>query len=405
MAAPRVAPPSEMSPRLTFLFAVAAGAAIANLHWAQPILGFIAGDLRAATATAGWLVTATQIGYAAGVLLLVPLGDVLDRRRFVPVLLLTSAAALLLCALAPSIGVLLLALGLLGVTTISGQVLTPLAGDLATDAHRGQVVGAVGSGTLTGILASRTISGFVAGAAGWRTVFALAAVVAVLLAVLLYRAIPPLAPRTRMPYPALIASVGAVVLRERAARWTLVLAATGFAVFSLLWTALTFLLSGPPFEYPVPMIGLFGLAGLVGALAVQHAGRLHDRGWSLPATGAAWVLALGAFVGAAFAGRSVVLLVVVIVIVDVALQAQALLSRARLFAISHEARSRLNTALGTGNFIGGAIGSAAATALWSAAGWTAVTIAGAALCCLALAVWTLGRRGPLITATPCRTPL
>ncbi|WP_246016838.1 MFS transporter [Micromonospora pisi] len=397
MAAPRMAPPETMSRRLTFLFAVAAGAAIGNLYWAQPILGFIAGDLRAATATAGWLVTATQVGYAVGVLLLVPLGDVLDRRRFVPVMLLTSAVALLLCALAPSIGMLLLALGILGVTTISGQVLTPLAGDLASDAHRGRVVGVVGSGTLTGILASRTISGFVAGAAGWRTIFALAAVVAVLLAVLLYRAIPPLAPRTRMSYPALIASVGTVVMHERAVRWTLVLAAIGFAVFSLLWTALTFLLSGPPFEYPVPMIGVFGLAGLASALVVQHAGRLHDRGWSLPATGAAWILALGAFVVAAFAGRSVVLVVIVIVMIDVALQAQALLNRARLFAVSHEARSRLNTALGTGNFIGGAIGSAAATVLWSAGGWTAVTMAGAALCCFALAVWTLGRRGPLVT--------
>jgi predicted MFS family arabinose efflux permease len=401
-----MAPPSEMSRRLTFLFALAAGAAIANLYWAQPLLSFIAGDLRAATATAGWLVTATQVGYAVGVLLLVPLGDVLDRRRFVPVMLLTSAAALLLCALAPSIGVLLLALGVLGVTTISGQVLTPLAGDLAGDAHRGRIVGAVGSGTLTGILASRTISGFVAGAAGWRTIFALAAVIAVLLAVLLYRAIPPLAPRTRMPYPALIASVGAVVIRERAARWTLVLAAIGFAAFSLLWTALTFLFSGPPFRYPVQVIGLFGLAGLAGAFAVRYAGRLHDCGWSLPTTGAAWVLALGAFVGAAFAGRSVVLVVIVIVMFDVAFQGQYLLNRVRLFAVSHEARSRLNTALGISNFIGGAIGSAAATALWSADGWTAVTIAGAALCCLALIVWALGRRGPLVTpASSQRTAL
>jgi predicted MFS family arabinose efflux permease len=149
-----MAPQPEMSRRLAFLFAVAAGAAIANLYWAQPLLGFIADDLGAATATAGWLVTASQIGYAVGVLLLVPLGDVLDRRRFVPLMLLASAAALLLCALAPSIGVLLLALGVLGATTISGQVLTPLAGDLAGDAHRGRIVGVVGSGTLTGILAS-----------------------------------------------------------------------------------------------------------------------------------------------------------------------------------------------------------------------------------------------------------
>jgi predicted MFS family arabinose efflux permease len=387
-----------MTRQLTVLFAVAAGTAVSNLYWAQPLLGLIAGDLGATTTTAGWLVTVTQVGYAIGILLLVPLGDVLDRRRFVPVMLLASAAALLLCALAPSIGVLLLVLGVLGVTTISGQVLTPLAGDLAGDGHRGRVVGAVASGALIVILASRTISGFVAGAAGWRTIFAIAAVGAVLLAVLLQRAIPPLAPRTRTPYPALIASVGAVVMRERAARWTLVLAATGFAVYSLVWTALTFLLSGPPFRYPVSVIGSFGLAGLAGALAVRHAGRLHDRGWSLPATGAAWVLALSAFVGAAFGGRSVVVIVVALIMIDVAFQGQALLNRVRLFAISHEARSRLNTALGIGNFIGAAVGSAAATTLWSAGGWTAVTLAGAALCCFALAVWALGRRGPLVSA-------
>lgn len=385
-----------MSTRLTFLFALAAGVAVGNLYWAQPLLGFIAGDLRVTTATAGWLVTATQLGYAVGVLLLVPLGDVLDRRRFVPIMLLTSAAALLLCALAPSIGVLLLALGVLGVTTISGQILTPLAGDLAGDAQRGRIVGVVGSGTLTGILASRTISGLVADAAGWRTIFALAAVLAVLLAIVLYRAIPPLAPRTRLPYAQLIASVGAVVVRERAVRWTLVLGATGFAAFSLFWTALTFLLSGPPFRYPAAVIGLFGLAGLAGVLSGLRGGRLHDRGWSLPATGAAWVLALTAFVVAAFAVRSVVVIIIVIVMLDVALQTQALLNRARLFALSHEARSRLNTALAAVNFVGAAIGSAAATVLWSAGGWTAVTIAGTALCCFALIVWVRGRRGPLV---------
>ncbi|WUR60035.1 MFS transporter [Micromonospora chokoriensis] len=394
-----------MSRRLTFLLAAAAGVSIGNLYWAQPLLGFIAADLHAATATAGWLVTATQVGYAVGVLLLVPLGDVLDRRRFVPVMLLASAAALLVCALAPTIGVLLLALGVLGVTTISGQILTPLAGDLAGDPHRGRIVGVVGSGTLTGILASRTISGLVADTAGWRVVYALAAVVTLLFAVLLHRAIPPLAPRTRPPYPQLIASVGAVVLRERAARWTLALAATGFAAFSLFWTALTFLLSGPPFRYPVAVIGLFGLAGLAGVLSGLHGGRLHDSGLSLPATGVAWVLALGAFVLAAFAGRSVVLVVVAIVILDVALQTQALLNRARLFALSQVARSRLNTALAVGNFIGAAVGSAAANILWSAGGWTAVTIAGAGLCCMALAIWALGRRGPLLIPPPGNIPM
>jgi predicted MFS family arabinose efflux permease len=387
-----------MTGGLTVLFAVAAGAAVGNLYWAQPLLELIAGDLHASTATAGWLITATQIGYAAGILLLVPLGDVLNRRLLIPVLLLCSAVALVACALAPSIGVLLTAITVLGLTTVSGQILTPLAGDLADDVDRGRIVGTVVSGILTGILLSRTISGLVADVAGWRAIYLVAAVGAVLFAVLLHRAIPPLAPKTRMAYPALIASVGAVVARERSVRWTLVLGAIGFATFTMFWTALTFLLSSPPFSYPVSVIGLFGLAGLAGAIAAQRSGRLHDRGWSLPATGACWAVVLVSFVVAAFAGRSVVLILVVVLVLDVALQAVGILNQLRVFAVSHEARSRLNTAYVTSNFIGGAIGSAAATVLWSTGGWTAVSVAGIVLSAVALALWAVGRRGALVVA-------
>ena len=385
-----------MTTGLTFLFAVAAGAAVGNLYWAQPLLDLIAADLDASTASAGWLVTATQIGYAAGILLIVPLGDVTDRRRLVPLMMLCAAVALAACAVAPSFGVLLGAITALGVTTVAGQILTPLAGDLAEEERRGQVVGTVASGILTGILVSRTISGLVADAAGWRAVYAAAAVAAVLFAALLYRVIPPLAPKTRMAYPALIASVAQVIARERTVRWTLVLGATGFAAFTMFWTALTFLLSGPPFDYPVSVIGLFGLAGLAGAIAAQRSGRLHDRGWSLPATGAAWALVLISFVAAAFSGRSVIGIIAVVVIVDVALQALGILNQLRVFAVSHEARSRLNTAYVTSNFIGGAIGSAAASVLWVAGGWTAVAVAGMLLSCFALAVWAVGRRGALV---------
>jgi predicted MFS family arabinose efflux permease len=292
--------------------------------------------------------------------------------------------------------VLLLALAAVGVTTVSGQILTPLAGDLADDENRGRVVGTVVSGILIGILLSRTISGVVAGAAGWRAIYAVAAVTAVAFAVLLHRAVPPLAPKTRMPYPALLASVGRVVSGERTVRWTLVLAATGFAMFTMFWTALTFLLSGPPFRYPVSVIGLFGLAGLAGAVAAQRTGLLHDRGWSLPASGAALSLVLASFVLAAFAARSVVLVLVVVVLLDVALQAFGILNQLRVFAVSHEARSRLNTAYVTCNFLGGAIGSAAAAVLWGAGGWTAVATAGTALSLFALGVWVVGRRGALV---------
>ncbi|WP_203711229.1 MFS transporter [Asanoa siamensis] len=387
-----------MDRRLTVLFAVAAGVAIGNLYWAQPLLDLIARSLGASPTSAGWLITSTQVGYAVGVLLIVPLGDVVDRRRLVPGMLLCSAVALVCCAVAPTIGVLLAATALLGLTTVAGQILTPLAGDLAPPARRGQVVGVVGSGILTGILTARTVSGLVAGTTGWRTIYAAAAVVVVLLAVVLFRVLPPLTPKARLPYPALLASVATVALRDRAVRWTLLLGALGFAVFAMFWTALTFRLSAPPFGYSPMVIGLFGLAGLAGVLAGQRGGRLHDRGWSLPAQGAAWLLALLSFVLIGLAGDSVPLLVVAILALDVALQTSSLLNRARLFDVTDEARSRINTAFVVTNFVGGALGSAAATTLWSAGGWPAVTAAGMACSGVALAVWAAGRRGALEVA-------
>ena len=331
-----------------------------------------------------------------GILLVVPLGDVVDRRRLVPLALLAAAVALGLCAVAPSFGFLVAALGLLGLTTVGGQLLTPLAGDLATDADRGAVVGTVVSGILTGILLSRTVSGLVADAFGWRSIYVGAAVLDVVLAVLLWRAIPHLEPKSLLRYPALIGSVFTVVRDEPVARWTLLLAGIAFAVFTMFWTSLTFLLSGPPFDYPASVIGLFGLVGLVGAVAAQRAGRLHDRGWSVPATGVGWALVVVAFGLATFAGRSVVLVVVAILLLDVAVQGINIVNQTRMFAVSAEARSRLNTAFVTNNFLFGAVGSVLASVLWAAGGWRAVTLCGAGLATVALVVWAFGRRGPLV---------
>lgn len=393
--APLSPPAAVMTRGRTFLFALAGGAAVGNLYWAQPLLDVIARDLKSSTANAGWLVTATQLGYAIGILLIVPLGDVRDRRRLVPIMLALSALALLACAAAPTIGLFLVAITALGMTTVSGQILVPLAGDLADDTNRGRVVGNVVSGVLVGILASRTLSGLIAGVAGWRTVYVLAAVAALVMAGVLARTIPTLAPKSTLRYPVLIASVFTVVARERTVRWTLVLGSIGFAAFTMFWTALTFHLSSPPFAYSVQVIGLFGLVGLAGAVAAQRSGRLHDRGWSVPATGAAWVLVLLAFVLAGLAGGSVIALIAAIVLLDVAMQTNSILNQARIFAVSGEARSRINTAFVVSNFIGGAIGSALATILWNHGRWTAITVAGAVLAAVALAVWVLGRRGPL----------
>ncbi|WP_092385506.1 MFS transporter [Curtobacterium sp. YR515] len=388
-----------MTPARTLLFAVAGGAAVGNLYWAQPLLDDIASSLGTSAAVAGLLVTLTQVGYALGILLVVPLGDVLDRRRLIPGVLVASAVALLFAAVAPSFAVLLVALALVGLTTVAGQLLIPLAGDLADPSSRGRVVGTIASGVLTGILVSRTVSGLVADAFGWRAIYVVAAVAALLFAVLLRRAIPELDRRDRVRYPTLIASVFRAVAAHRAVRVTLVISSAMFAVFTMFWTALTFLLSAEPFGYSTSAIGLVGLAGLAGAVAAQRVGRLHDRGVSVPVTGAAIVVVLVSLVVAGLGARSIVVVLVAVVLLDVGVQATNVLNQTRLFAIDPAARSRLNTAFVTANFIGGAIGSALASVLWNAGGWTAVTVGGAVLVGFALTVWAVHRRrGLVVTA-------
>ena len=391
-------------PRLTqgllVLLAVAGGAAVGNLYWAQPLLDVIAKDLHTTTAAAGWLITLTQLGYALGVLLIVPLGDRLNRRRLVPSMLVLSAVALTLCAGAPNFGALLGAITLLGLTTVSGQIIVPLAGDMARPEERGRVVGLVTSGILTGILVSRSISGLVAGATSWRVIYGVAAVLALVLAAVLTVHIPTLPPRERIPYGALLRSIGVAIARQRTVRWSLVLGATQFGLFTMFWTSLTFYLSAAPYSYSVVQIGLFGLFGLVGALAAQRSGRLHDRGLSLPATGVGWALVLGSFVLASFAGASAVILIAAVVLLDIAIQSLNILNATRVFAVAGDARSRLNTAMVTSNFVAGSIGSALAGLLWSWGGWSAITWTGATVAAIGLGIWLVGRRGPLVVPTP-----
>jgi predicted MFS family arabinose efflux permease len=389
------APVSVMTPGLTLLFALIGGFAVGNLYWAQPLLSVIAGDLGVSTATAGVLVTLTQIGYALGIVLIVPLGDVVNRRRLIPLMLVLSAVALLACAAAPTFLALSAAIAVLGLTTIAGQIVVPLAGDLADDTHRGGVVGTVMTGFLAGTIVSRTLSGLVAQVAGWRSIFILAAILICGFAVLAYRKIPVLPAPARMRYPTLLASVGSVVRRHRVVRWNLVMSALQFGLFMLFWTALTLLLSQPPFSYSPLTIGLLGLFGLAGALAAQHTGKLHDRGWSMPATGAGWALALAAMIAAALGQHSLPLIIAAIVLLHFAIFPMNVLISARLFAVVAEGRSRVNTAVIAINFIAGAIGSALVSPLWAAGGWHAITTAGITASIVGLLLWAVGRRGAL----------
>jgi predicted MFS family arabinose efflux permease len=381
--------PASLDRRLVLLLAVACGAAVANLYYAQPLLDVIARDLGVSPGTAGLVVTSSQVGYAAGLLLLVPLGDLLDRRKMIARLLLLCAVGLGVAAAAPSFGVLAAAIGVIGVTSVVAQVLVPLAGSMAPEHERGKVVGDVMSGLLLGILLARTAAGLIAEVGGWRTVYVVGAVLMVVLAVVLARALPPTPPVTDLRYRDLLRSVGALVRDEPVLRRRMVYGAAGMASFSVLWTAIAFLLSDDPYNYSEGTIGLFGLAGLMGAGAAQGAGRLNDRGHGHAATGVFLLIIAAAWGLIALGASSLAALIVGIVLLDLGIQGQHILNQSTIYTLDAEARSRLTTAYMTSNFTWAALGSAGASWAWSAGGWGAVSALGVGLSLIALAAWGL----------------
>jgi predicted MFS family arabinose efflux permease len=383
--------PSEsgLPGRLVVLLAVAGGAAVANNYYVQPLLATLEHDFGVGPTEAGLLVTAGQLGYLAGLVLLVPLGDLVERRRLVCVLMTLSAVTLACCAGAPSTGLLAGALTMLGVTTVAAQVLVPLANDLAVPNQRGRVVSQVVSGFLIGILVARSFSGVVADLAGWRAVFAVVALITLTLMVCVQRSVPTTRPRASMGYVALLRSLGALVRDEPILRKRMVFGMLGMATFTVFWTTLTFLLSGPPFHYSSSIIGLIGITGVVGAAASQGAGRTFDRGGAGLALGGFWAVGVLAWGVCSLGSRNIVPILAGIVLLDAAIQGQHMLNQMTILGLRPEVRSRANTAYVVSVFVGAAAGSAAAAVVWSAGGWLAVCAFGGSLALAALVLWAL----------------
>ncbi|MDR7161941.1 MFS transporter [Arthrobacter sp. BE255] len=385
---------------LTLLFAFVGGVGVGNLYWAQPLLGEIAADLNVAPGTAGLLVTLAQIGYALGVFFVVPLGDTMHRKRLIPAIMICCSLSLAGCVLAPSFALLLSTLALVGFTNVAGQMLLPLAGDLATDEQRGRVLGTVASGLLSGILLSRLVSGIVADVFGWRMIYVLASGTILVLAVILWRAIPVLKPRERLPYGRLLFSVVQVTFRHRRARVIPLFGASLMCVFTAFWTGLTLLLSAPLFSLPASHIGLVSLFGVLGVIGAQFTGRVYERGWAVPAIGIGLVLTLAAVALAGFCGSSIVAVLTAISLLSVGTQSVLVLLQTMMVSIDPAARSRLNTAHIVSNFIGGALGSTLAAVLWHVGQWTAVMACSALVLVFALTLWLFQRKRALAAGAP-----
>ncbi len=383
------------APRLTSatitLFAVSVGLIVANLYYAQPLLPQIAATFGVSVGAAARLVTWTQLGYAAGLALIVPLGDSIDRRRLTLGLSALSVLGLLVVAAAPQFWMFALASVLLGLTSVAAQVLVPFAASLADPPSRGKVVGSVMSGLLLGILLARTVSGLIATWLGWRWVFVVAAAALSVLLAALWRQLPRGAAQTRLAYGPLLASVARLVREEPALRRRSLYGLLGFAAFSVFWTSLAFLLSGAPYFYNSAAAGLFGLVGAVGALAASWAGRQADAGHGQRSTGVMALLITASFGLIFWGGTSLWALIAGVALMDLGVQGLHITNQSEIYRLRPEARSRLTTVYLTSYFAGGVLGSALSSVAYVQFGWAGVCGLGAVFGALILTHWSLER--------------
>ena len=382
-------PTPPLSRWLTLLMAVATGIAVASNYYNQPLLHTIAQRFDLSYTQAGSIVTTAQLSYAAGLLLLVPLGDLLERRRLIVTMSVIAAAGLALSATATSLTWLLVGTAMTGLFSVVAQVLVPSAATLAAPEQRGRAVGTVMSGLILGILLARTVAGALSSLGDWRTVYAVAAGLMLATALALRLALPRYQQSAGLSYPRLLGSVFALLRDEPLHRLRTLLGCLGFAVFAVFWTPLAFLLAAEPYGFSDGAIGLFGLAGAVGALAANLAGRMADQGKGGLATSIGLAAMVLAWLPLAFAQTSLAALLLGILVLDLAVQLSHVSNQNVVYRLRPEARSRLNAGYMTGYFLGGSLGSLLSARLYEHFGWAGVSLAGCLLAATALAVWCL----------------
>jgi predicted MFS family arabinose efflux permease len=382
-----------MSRALVLLFAVASGLAVANAYFAHPLLDVMAADLGLPRATIGLVVGATQVGYGLGLIFLVPVGDLLDRRKLVIVQSLLSVAALLCVGFASTGLALLVAMAAMGFFAVVTQAFVAYAASLAPPARRGEVVGTVTSGIVLGILLARVVAGALADVSGWRAVYLLSAGLTLMIAAVLFYVLPPQPGRgERLSYPKLIGSLITVFMQERVLRVRAILAMLIFADVTTLLTPLVLPLSAPPYSLSHTAIGLFGLAGAAGALGAARAGRWTDRGHGERVTGIALALMLVSWLPIALLPHSILWLIAGVLILDFGLQAVHVTNQGLIYRVRPEAQSRLTAAYMVFYSIGSALGSSSSTVVYAHYGWTGVSLLGAAIAAAALVFWAVTLR-------------
>lgn len=380
-----------LSRAMALLFALTCGLSVANVYFAQPLLDAMAHDLGIAPAAIGMVVTFTQIGYAFGLILIVPLGDLWDRRRLIVGQTLLSAIGLAIVGTASQPVVLLAGMTMVGVLAVVVQVLVAFAATLATPDGRGRAIGTVTSGVVAGILLARFASGALADVGGWRTVYLVSACLMLAMAVLLLRVLPRGRPSTLVgsSYLALLRSTASLFVQEPILRERALFAFLIFANLNVFWSSIVLPLSAPPFALSYTTIGLLGIAGFAGALAARNAGRLADLGWGQRTTGLSLLLMLGAWAPIACLHTSLWLVVAGAIMLDFGLQAVHVTSQSLIVAARSDAASRLVGGYMVFYSIGSAVSAIASTMVYAMAGWSGVCVLGAGISAAALLVWVI----------------
>jgi predicted MFS family arabinose efflux permease len=380
----------ELSNLQLATMAIAAAVTAANLYYCQPLLSQIARSLHMTARETADIPMLTQVGYALGLLFFAPLGDMVERRRLVTVLLLVVTVSLVGTASAPDAWVLLATSLITGMFTVVPQVMAPMASALSKPQAQGRAVGVVMGGMLIGILLARTVAGFVGTWFGWRAMYTVAAAMMVAIAVLLRAMLPVSCPDARIRYRDLLSSLIPLARKLPSLRQAAIMSGFAFGAFSAYWTTLVFFLETPPYHYGAQMAGLLGLAGVTGALAAPAVGLVSDRGYPRLASGCALLIGMLAFGLLWTFGGTIVGLAIGGIVLDLGTQANLITNQTRVYRLIPEARNRINTVFMVTYFVGGAFGTFLAGFAWSRWQWNGVCALGASFFAAALIVWAAG---------------
>ncbi|MDP4126459.1 MAG: MFS transporter [Bacillota bacterium] len=382
---------SILSMNMLLILAISCGMSVANLYYSQPLLADMAQTFQVSARQMGTISMLTQTGYALGLFLFVPLGDIKEKKRLILYLLGAVSLSLLGVAFASNPTMLGIASFAVGTTTVVPQIIVPLAAQLADAKEQGRIVGIVMSGLFFGILLARTVSGIIGSILGWRSMYFIAACMMLGLDLILFRFLPVSKPTSQLTYRQTMCSLWGFITSQPILCEAALMGGLLFGSFSVFWTTLAFFIKQPPYHYGAEVAGLFGLIGVAGSSFAPYAGRLADKKGPRLVVGVASTTTLLAFVCLWLLGKNLWGLIIGVIFLDLGVQSAQISNQARVYSLVPEAKSRLNTIYMVTYFIGGALGSYLGMYAWSLWQWNGVCLVGSLMILFSLVIWSIGR--------------